>query len=230
MDNLWIVARLHIRVVNVVRRLHEEVADTTAAVMHHVPRQVQHIAFAVRVEHVLIIVDKGVVRSIGEPLLDGVMLTHRLGVEHQHAGLEVIVWILHLQHGFRVIHTLAMLHVQIAKEIDITHRTEQLVLQIDVVQLCDITVDDDVGIEVQHLVIERQKLLNQETIVRFHADMGVVGGKVVTGKFAVHVGEPQIHIRELLEEAAQTFLLVPCDVALQHRHIVEVVRIGVLHG
>ena len=44
--------------------------------------------------------------------------------------------------------------------------------------------------------------------------MGVVGGKVVTGKFAVHVGEPQIHIRELLEEAAQTFLLVPGDIAL----------------
>ena len=64
-DNLWIVARLHIRVVNVVRRLHEEVADTTAAVMHHVPfpRQVQHIAFAVRVEHVLVVVDEIGIRA-----------------------------------------------------------------------------------------------------------------------------------------------------------------------
>ena len=60
--------------------------------------------------------------------------------------------------------------------------------------------------------------------------MGVVGGKLISGKLTVHIGESQIHIRELLEEAAQTFLLVPCDVALQHRHIVEVVRIGVLHG
>jgi len=49
------------------------------------------------------------------------MLTHRLGIEHQHASLEVIVGVLHLQHGLRVIHTLTMLYVQIAKEIDIAH-------------------------------------------------------------------------------------------------------------
>ena len=158
------------------------------------------------------------------------MLTHRLGIEHQHTSLEVIVGVLHLQHGLRIIHTLTMLYVQIAKEIDIAHCAKQLALQIDVVELCDITVDDDVGIKVQHLVIERQELLNQETIVCFHADMGVVGGKLISGKFAVHVGESQIHVRELFEEPAHTFLLVPSDVALQYGDIVEIARISVLHG
>ncbi len=122
-----------------------------------------------------------------------------------------------------------MLHVQIAKEIDITHRTEQLVLQIDVVQLCDITVDDDVGIEVQHLVIERQKLLNQETIVR----STLIWALLVESSYPASSRFTLVNRRFIfgnLEEAAQTFLLVPCDVALQHRHIVEVVRIGVLHG
>jgi len=60
--------------------------------------------------------------------------------------------------------------------------------------------------------------------------MGVVGGKLISGKFAVHVGESQIHVRELFEEPAHTFLLVPRDVALQYGDIVEIARISVLHG
>lgn len=182
------------------------------------------------VKHVLIVIDERRIGRIRKPLPDGVALAHGLGVEHQHASLEVIVWILHLQHGLRIIHTLTMLYVQIAKEIDIAHCAKQLALQIDVVELCDITVDDDVGIEIQHLVIEWQDFLNQETVVRLHADMRVVGGKLISGKFAVHVGESQIHVRELLEEPAHTLLLIPRDVALQYGDIVEIARISVLHG
>ena len=232
MDDLRIATRLHICVVDIVRRLREEVTYAATTIVNHIPFpwQIQHVPFAVRVEHVLVVVDEIGIRGVGKPLFDGVMLTHRLGVEHQHAGLEVIVWILHLQHGLRVAHAFAVLHVEIGEEVDVSNRAEHLALQIDVVKLRDIAVDDDVGIEIQHLVVERQNLLNQEAVIRLHTDMGVIGGKIVASKFAVHVGEPQIHIRELLEEATQTFLLVPCDVALQHRHIVEVMRIGVLHG
>ena len=216
MDDLRIATRLHICVVDIVRRLREEIAHAAAAIVNHIPfpRQIHHVPFAVRVEHVLVVVDEIGIRGVGKPLFDGVMLTHRLGVEHQHSSLEVIVWILHLQYGLRVAHAFAVLHIEIGKEVDVSNRTEHLALQVDVVKLRDIAVDDDVGIEIQHLVVERQNFLNQEAVVCLHADMSVVGGKVVTGKFAVHVGEPQIHIRELLEEAAQTFLLVPGDIAL----------------
>lgn len=103
----------------------------------------------------MVVVDEIGIRGVGKPLLDGVMLTHRLGVEHQHASLEVIVWILHLQHGLRVAHAFAVLHVEIGEEVDVSNRAEHLALQIDVVKLRDIAVDDDVGIEIQHLVVER---------------------------------------------------------------------------
>ena len=123
MNDLRVAARPHVCIIDVVRRLHEEVAHTSAAVVYHVPFpwQIQHVTFAVRVEHILVVVDELVIRCVSEPLLDGVMLTHRLGIEYQHASLEVIVGVLHLQHGLRVIHTLTMLYVQIAKEIDIAH-------------------------------------------------------------------------------------------------------------
>ena len=60
--------------------------------------------------------------------------------------------------------------------------------------------------------------------------MRVVGGKIIAGKFSVHVGKSQIHVREPLEEHAHTFLLIPSDVALQYGDIVEIARISVLHG
>ena len=114
------------------------------------------------------------------------MLTHRLGVEHQHAGLEVIVWILHLQHGLRVAHAFAVLHVEVGEEVDVSNRAEHLLrLQIDIVKLRDIAVDDDVGIEIRHLVVERQNPSESGSDNTSHTDMGVIGGKIVASKFAV---------------------------------------------
>ena len=49
-----------------------------------------------------------------------------------------------------------MLDVEVGKEVDISNRTEQLALQVGVVQLGNIAIDDDIRIQIQHLVVERQ--------------------------------------------------------------------------
>lgn len=100
---------------------------------------------------------------------------------------------------------------------------QQVVLKIDVIQLRNITNNNDVGIEIEHLVVIRQELLNEETVVRFDTDMRIVCGQIVARQLTFHIQEPQTHVRKLLEEAPHTLLLVPCDILLQNNYIVETV-------
>ena len=99
----------------------EDLVHTIAAVVHDIPAPIQvgHAALACCVEDVLVVVDEGVVRGELEPFLHGVQLAHLLGVEHEHAGLQVVVGVFHVEDALVVAHVVAARGVEVAQKVDI---------------------------------------------------------------------------------------------------------------
>ena len=88
-DDLRIVARLYVGIINVVWSLREQVSDASTTIVDHIPlpRQIQHFALAMCIKHVLIVIDERRIGRICKPLLDGVALAHGLGIEHENASI-----------------------------------------------------------------------------------------------------------------------------------------------
>ena len=129
-------------------------------------------------------------------------LAHTLKVHHQHTSLEVAVCVAHMQLLTHVLRALAVLHIEIADEIDIRHCADRMVAEFGVEQFGDVAVDHQIAIQIQQLRIERQRFLDDEAVVGFDADMSIAGGEVETGQITAHVEETQHGIRNFAKTAA----------------------------
>ena len=110
------------------------------------------------------------------------------------------------------------------------HGGQQVVAELNVEQLGHIALHDKVGIQVQHLVVVRHELLDEEAVVRLHADMRIVGGQFVLAHQARYVTELDGHVIEAArEEIGHEHAVLVRDVLLQHHHFVAILLGGVGH-
>lgn len=118
--------------------------------MHHVPRvvQVRYFPSAFRVKHILVVVDEFRVRGDLQPLVHGMYLAHAVQVHHQHSRLEIPVRITHMQDTIHVVTALAILHIQVAEEVDISNRADGGTAEVRVIQLRDVAVDDQIAVQI----------------------------------------------------------------------------------
>ena len=231
--DLGIAARGQVRIVGSGRSVGIERRRPMEDVVGDVPRGVEvgDSPLALGVEDVLVVVDE--VGALGhlEPLRHRVKLSHGLGVENQHTCLEVVIGILHLEDPTGVAQALAIRQVEVGEIVNITGCSHQVVTKPGIVELCHITLDHEVRVEVKHLVIRRENLLHEEAVVGLHRDVLVVGVQVVALHHAPHVEEGDAGVGVALKVGAHDGLVVSGDIAREHHYIVEALRVGVLeHG
>ena len=124
-------------------------------------------SLAFHVENILVIVDISRLGGDFQPFVHRMDLAHTLKVHHQHTSLEVAVCVAHMQLLTHVLRALAVLHIEIADEIDIRHCADRMVAEFGVEQFGDVAVDHQIAIQIQQLRIERQRLLDDEAVVAF---------------------------------------------------------------
>ena len=234
MAYLGLVAGRHICLEYIGGRKSEHVAHAATAVVHDVPSlvEIEHPALAVRVQHVLVIVD--IVTHAGElePLRGGVGLAHSFDVEQQHARLEVAIRVTHLELGLGVRKADAVVHVEVAQVVNIPRGGQQVVTKLGVVELGNVALNDKVGVEVQHLVVARHDKLDDKAVVRLDADVLVVRGKIVLVDDGRHVVEAQRDVvRTGGEVLTHEFLMLPADIAREDHDVVKARLVRVVeHG
>ena len=216
------LTRRHVCLVHIGGREIEYAIDTTGTVVHHIPRiiQIRDQAFALHVQNILVVVDVSGFGGDFQPFVDGMDLAHTLEVHHQHAGLEVVIRIAHVQLLAHVFGSFSVFHIEIADKVDIGHGGDRIVSKFDIEQFGGIAIDHQITIQIQQLRIERQRLLDDEAIIRFDADMRVAGGEIEASQITAHIEKANHGIRELLEKLTHGPLVLIGDIPLQHNHII----------
>ena len=216
------LTRSHVCLIHIGGREIENAIDTTGAVVHHIPRiiQVRDQAFAFHVQNILVVINVSGFGGDFQPFVDGMDLAHTLEVHHQHAGLEVAVRIAHMQLLAHVSGPFAVFHIEIADEVDIRHGGNRIIPKFNIEQFGDIAIDHQIAIQIQQLRIERQRLLDDETVIRFDADMRIAGGEIEASQVTAHIEEADHGIWEPFEKLTYVLLVLVGDIPFQYDHII----------
>ena len=147
-------------------------------------------------------------------------LAHTVEVHHQHAGLEVAVRIAHMQLLAHVSGPFTVFHIEITDEVDIRHSGNRIIPKFNIEQFGDIAIDHQIAIQIQQLRIERQRLLDDETVIRFDADMRIAGGEIEASQVTAHIEEADHGIWEPFEKLTYVLLVLVGDIPFQYDHII----------
>ena len=216
------LTRSHVCLIHIGGREIENAIDTTGAVVHHIPRiiQVRDQAFAFHVQNILVVIDVSGFGGDFQPFVDGMDLAHTLEVHHQHAGLEVAVRIVHMQLLAHIFGSFTVFHIEITDEVDIGHSGNRIIPKFNIEQFGDIAIDHQIAIQIQQLRIERQRLLDDETVIRFDADMRIAGGEIEASQVTAHIEEADHGIWEPFEKLTYVLLVLVGDIPFQYDHII----------
>ena len=180
-NDLFVGTGLNERIKHVGWSKGKNLIDTAKAVDHDVPAviEIYDLSLTMRVQDVLIVVDESVVGGELKPFLHRVTRAHGPRVQDEDSGLEIAIGVFHAKDLLGIGEAIATLHINVGDKIDIVRGGQQRIAQIGSEELGDIPPDDQVGIEIQNLVVIRQQILNQEAIIRLDADVRVIRREVI---------------------------------------------------
>ena len=180
--------------------------------------------FAMSVQHILIVINVSLIRCKLEPFPHRMSSAHRSCVQHQNTRLKIVVRIIHSKDVLGVIKTLALLHIDVSDKINISHRTDKIVTQISGKKLRNVTLNDEIGIEIEHFIVKWQEFLNQETVISLNADMRVIRRKLIILNSTRNIRKTQRCIRKLREERLHGTLIVSSNIPLHHYNVITIFR------